>query len=242
MYGFGLTGGHWGGAIADELAVPFADGMLVPLPAGLDPAAAASVADNVSDAYRHIGPNVEAFRGEGRRSEVLVMGSTTRRTLFTASVPLYTALIAKALGAERVTLADARPAVRSEAAALGIDAVAPTELGGPPTAPLVADISAHPKGVRKAIECTAPDGVCSSSGGLHRSVTLPFSTMYARNVTLRVARADARSLIPHVLGLMASGDLRPERVTTQQAPIDDAIAALDVHMRGGSTKTILVDA
>jgi alcohol dehydrogenase len=240
MYGFGLAGGHWGGVIADEVAVPFADGMLVPLPAGVDPVAAASVADNVSDAYRHIGPNVDAFAGTGRRSEVLVMGSPTRRTLFTASVPLYAALIARALGAERVTLADARPAVRRAAADLGVEAVALSELGGPATAPLVADISAHPKGLRKAIEITAPDGVCSSSGGLHRSVTLPFSAMYGRNVTLRVARANARTMIPEVLALMADGRLRPELVTTQLAPIDEAIPALDVHMRGGSTKTILV--
>jgi alcohol dehydrogenase len=66
--------------------------------------------------------------------------------------------------------------------------------------------------------------------------------MYGHNVTLRVARANARALIPDVLDLMASGRLQPERVTTQLAPIDEAIPALDVHMRGGSTKTILVDA
>jgi alcohol dehydrogenase len=118
--------------------------------------------------------------------------------------------------------------------------VAPGDIGGPATAPLVADISAHPKGLRKAIELTAPDGVCSSSGSLHKHVTLPFSGMYAHNVTLRVARADARSMIPQVLELMAAGELAPERVTTQLAPIDDAIPALGVHMRGGSTKTILV--
>ena len=47
MYGFGLTGGHWGGAFSDELAVPYADAMLVPLPEGVDPAAAAGVADNI---------------------------------------------------------------------------------------------------------------------------------------------------------------------------------------------------
>jgi alcohol dehydrogenase len=240
MYGFGLAGGHWGGAIAEQLAVPFADGMLVPLPDGVDPAAAASVADNVSDAYRHIGPNVEAFAGEGRPSEVLVMGSPTRRTLFTASVPLYTALIARALGAERVTLADARRPVREQAEALGVEAVDPGELGRTDTAPLVADISAHPSGLRKAIECTAPDGICSSSGGLHKHVTLPFSAMYGRNVTLRVARADARAMIPRVLELMADGRLRPELVTSQVAPIGEAIPALEAHMRGGHAKTILV--
>lgn len=34
MYGFGLTGGLWGGAIADLMAVPYADAMLVLLPSG----------------------------------------------------------------------------------------------------------------------------------------------------------------------------------------------------------------
>ena len=46
MYGFGLAAGT-GAARPDQLAVPFADGMLVTLPDGIDPAAAASVADNV---------------------------------------------------------------------------------------------------------------------------------------------------------------------------------------------------
>jgi len=52
MYGFGLGGGHWGGALSDQLLVPFADAMLVPLPGDLEPAAAASVCDNVSDGFR----------------------------------------------------------------------------------------------------------------------------------------------------------------------------------------------
>ena len=56
MYGFGVGGGHWGGVISDQLAVPYADAMLVRLPEGVDPAAVASVADNVCDGYRHVGP------------------------------------------------------------------------------------------------------------------------------------------------------------------------------------------
>jgi alcohol dehydrogenase len=96
MYGFGLSGGHWGGAVADELAVPYADGMLVPLPQGI-----------------------------------------------------------------------------------------------------------------------------------------------GRNATLIVARSHARALIPGVLALMADGKLAPERVTTVLAPMDDAAAALNDHLRGGSTKTIV---
>ncbi len=38
-----------GGALSDLMYVPFADHMLVPLPAGLDPVHAASAADNIPD-------------------------------------------------------------------------------------------------------------------------------------------------------------------------------------------------
>ena len=239
MYGFGLAGGHWGGVVADEVAVPFADGMLVPLPAGVDPVAAASVADNVSDAWRHVGPYMPALLAEGRGDEVLTMGALSKRSLFTASVPMYAGLIAIALGARRVVFADARPGVRAEAWALGLEAVEPKELAGLGPFPLVVDISASGAGLREAVSHAAPDGICSSAGGLHANVKLPFSTMYGRNVTLRIARADARTIIPRVLELMSSGALRPELVTTALAPIDDAIPALEAHMRGASTKTIL---
>jgi len=58
MYGMGVLTGHHGGAFADELAVPYADAMLVALPEQIDPVAAASVSDNICDAYRHIGPHL----------------------------------------------------------------------------------------------------------------------------------------------------------------------------------------
>jgi alcohol dehydrogenase len=239
MYGFGLAGGHWGGVIADEVAVPFADAMLVGLPDSIEPEAAASVGDNVSDAYRHVGPYLPELIESGRGGEVLIIGSVKRRHPFTASVSLYAGLIAKALGAGSVTLADARPDVRRQASELDLTATDPSELRGPPTAPLVVDASAHPRGLRLALQRTAPDGVCSSVGSLHANARLPFSTMYGRNVTLHVKRAHARPLIPQVLELMAAGSLRPELVTTLTAPIDQATEALDEHLRGRSTKTIL---
>jgi hypothetical protein len=54
------TGGA--GRSQSRVAVPYADAMLVPLPAGVDPVAVASVADTFSDAYRPIGPWVEQIR------------------------------------------------------------------------------------------------------------------------------------------------------------------------------------
>ncbi len=239
MYGFGFAGGHWGGAFADELAVPYADAMLVALPEGIDPAAAASVADNVCDAYRHIGPHLPGMLANDPGARVLILGALDRRSLFTASCPLYTGLIARAMGARTVCFADARPYVRAHAQRLGMEAVRPGELRKMAPFALVADISTD--GLATALECTAADGVCSSSGGLHRSARIPFVGSYIRNVTLHVGRAHARALMPAVLELMSDGNLRPETVTTTVAALDDAPQVLRNHLLDGlSVKTVLV--
>jgi alcohol dehydrogenase len=234
MYGFGIAGGHWGGAVSDELLVPFADAMLVPLPAGIEPAAAASVADNVADAYRHIGPHLPA-------DEVLLIGSLARRSMTSASVPLYAGLIARALGVRTVHFADSRPHVRDLAASLGLQPLTPKELRGHPPAPLVLDASAQRAGLRRAIEHVAPDGTCCCVGSLHRTTRIPTALMFARNVTLHLARSHARAVIPDVLALMTDGRLQPERVTTQLASLDDAPRVLRRHAVGEDTKTVLVE-
>jgi alcohol dehydrogenase len=238
MYGFGLAGGHWGGAFSDQLAVPYADAMLVPLPDGIDPVAAASVADNVCDAYRHIGPHLPAVLSGNPDAEILVLSAVSRRSLFTPSCPLYTGLIASALGARRVYFADGRPGVRAHAERLGMQALDPRELRHRDPFPLVADVSVE--NLADALASTAPDGICSSSGGLHRGTRIPFLQMYIRNATLHLGRTHARALIPRVLELMTEGVLHPETVTTTVAPFDEAPTVLREHFLGGeSVKTVL---
>src|ERR1700676_5608130 len=75
MYGFGLAGGHWGGAFSDRLAVPYADAMLVPRPAGIDPTAACGRADNVCDAYRHVAPHLPSLLERNADAEVLIVSA-----------------------------------------------------------------------------------------------------------------------------------------------------------------------
>ncbi len=60
MYGLEPYGGPWGGFLADLVRVPFADAMLVPLPAGVQPISVASMSDNIPDAWRTIAPNLAA--------------------------------------------------------------------------------------------------------------------------------------------------------------------------------------
>ena len=239
MYGMGLAAGHWGGAFSDQLAVPYADAMLVTLPDGIDPIAAASVADNVCDGYRHIAPHLPLLLQNDPSAEVLILAATTPKTLFTASLPLYTGLIARAYGARNVTLADARPRIREHAQRLGLDALHPRELRRRrrPPAPLVVDVNTN-EGL--ALANTAPDGICSSSGGLHRSGRIPLLRMYVRNAAFYVGRTHARALIPEVLDLMVDGRLHPEAIPMTVAPLDDATSVLREHfLSRESVKTVL---
>jgi alcohol dehydrogenase len=213
--------------------------MLVPLPSGVQPAASASVADNVCDGYRHIGPHANLLEnGDG---EILILAGMSRRPVFSASVPLYAGLVARALGARHVHFFDSRDHVRWHAERLGLEPHKPSEIRQMPTMPLVVDATASPSGIRTALEHTAPDGVCSSVGMLHRVAPIPAGLMFGRNVTLHIGRSHARALIPDVLALVGSGRLRPELVTTDLAPIDDAPRAIKGHMHGDATKTILVE-
>jgi alcohol dehydrogenase len=238
MYGFGIGTGHWGGAFSDELRVPYADAMLVALPDGIDPAAAASVADNVCDAYRHIGPHLPGLLEENPHTEVLIVAGVRERSLFTPSCPLYAGLIALAMGAQNVYFADARPHVRAHAEGLGMKALRPHELRRRDLFPLVADVSVD--GLAQALASTAPDGICSSSGGLHREARIPLLQMYLHNATLHLGRAHVRALIPRVLELMTQGDLHPEQVTTTVAALEEAPSVLREHFLGGeSVKTVL---
>jgi len=238
MYGMGLIGGAWGGAFAEQLCVPFADAMLVPLPAGVDPVAAASVADNLCDAYRHIAPHLPALLERDPDSEVLVLAAGSQRLPFSPSAPLFTALIARAFGARSVRLADARPHVRARAEALGVEALHPRQLRRMAPVALVADISVD--NLRSALLSTAADGICSSSGSFHRSVRIPALRMYIRNVTLHFGRTHARALMPQVLEMLAAGTLDPRPIVTTVASLQDAPAAIGQHVRSDDVKTVLV--
>ena len=120
---------------------------------------------------------------------------------------------------------------------LGLHAIAPRGLRRRPPAPLVVDLTINRLGV--ALSHTAPDGICSSSGSLHRSARIPALQMYIRNVTLHFGRTHARALIPEVLELMRDGRLRPETVTTTVGSLEDAPEALREHFLGGGVTAVL---
>jgi len=198
--------------------VPFADAMLVALPDGIEPAAAASVADNVADGYRTVAGPLAAAPGE----EVLIAGGAAR------SVGLYAVACAVALSASRVVYADTDEGRLERAAALGAEPVAvdgwPAKLG---RFPITVDATGDHAGLHCAVRSTAPDGVCTSVAIYFEQTTpLPLLEMYTRGCTLHTSRVHARAVIPDVLSLITAGRLDPALVTSAVVPFEEAVAAL----------------
>jgi len=105
---FGIPiGGHWGGLFSDLALVPFADAMLVPVPEGVDPVAAVSVSDNLTDAW--IGVSKGLARHPG--AKVLVHGGV-------GSLGVYAVQLALAAGAESVDYVDGDASRRAVARSL----------------------------------------------------------------------------------------------------------------------------
>jgi threonine dehydrogenase-like Zn-dependent dehydrogenase len=218
MFGFGRAGGDLGGALADELLVPFADAMLVPFPASLDPTHWASLADNLPDAYRAVAEPLLAWPG----AEVLIVGGQC------VSIGLYSVDLALALGASSVIYLDVDEERCRRATALGADA----RSGPYPTKAsrryaVTVDASADPSGLACALRSTAPDGVCTSTGGYFEATTpFPLRDLYLSVGTFRTGRCHARPAIEPLLELAERRRLRPEHVTSRVVAFADAAAAL----------------
>jgi len=226
-YGFGPAVEQWGGFLSDLVCVPYADHMLVPVPAGLEPATVASASDNISDAWRAVGPPLAEDPG----APVLVVGGAGP-----GSIGLYAAALAAALGSEKVLYVDADAERRRTAAALGAETLAdPPKRLGP--FPITVDSSADPAGLALALRSTAPDGVCTSTAiYFGEQPSLPLLEMYTRGITFKTGRAHAREAMPVVLELAATGVFHPERVTTRVVPWADASDAL---LERGWTKLVI---
>jgi alcohol dehydrogenase len=191
--------------------------MLVPMSPGLDPVAIASMSDNLPDAWRTVGPHLEAHPG----GSVLVVGGGA------PSIGLYTVGIARALGASTVTYIDGDDERLEVARRLGAETVP-----GPPPArhghhAITVDASGQHQGLACAIRSTEPGGVCTSVGIYYEAETpVPLLDMYTHGITFITGRVDSRPVIPRVLQLVSSGRLSPELVTSAVVSWEDAPAAL----------------
>jgi len=221
-YGFGASMGSWGGAVSDLLRVPYADAMLVPVPAAIDPLKLASASDNLPDAWRAVGPPLMHYP----QAPVLVVGGAAR------SIGLYAAGMAVALGASRVDYVDHHAerlaiaerlgarAIESRAGARWFNRHAVRERGDYRVA---VEASSSAAGLRYALRSLDAGGICTAVGFYFaRSTGLPLLQMYANSTTLQIGVSHARAAIPQVVELVAKGTFDPLAVATVIADWDDA--------------------
>ncbi|MFN8640256.1 MAG: alcohol dehydrogenase catalytic domain-containing protein [Candidatus Binatia bacterium] len=211
---------EFGGALSDRMYVPFADHMLLPLPAGVDPLVAASASDNIADGWRAVGPHLQERPG----ASVLVLGGLAQ------SVGIYAAGCAVALGAGKVLYLDDHPERRQRAAQLGATAE-PLGLADGRTPDLQFDIVVESAGnadaLAFAIRSTAANGMLTSNSiHLRETTPVPLTGAYYKGLTLNTSRVSSRAVLPHVLACLEAGALHPERVTHRVVPFADAADAM----------------
>ena len=193
--------------------------MLVPIGEGLDPAAVASLSDNIPDAWRTVGPPLEAEPG----APVLICGGA-------GSIPVYAAALALAAGAERVDYVGGRPWERELAEGFGANVLEPEfpERLGP--YPIVVDASGSHDGLACALRSTEPEGLCTSIGIYYEPETpVPLLEMYTKGIRFHTGRVHARPVMEPILDLVRSGAFEPQRVTRETASWDDAAEAVASH-------------
>lgn len=214
-FGFGPRGGGHGGAVAELLAVPHADHLLLPAPDGVGDVPLATVPDNVVDAYRAVGPQLADRPG----AEVLVLAGAV------ASIGLYAVAWARALSsAVRYADVDAERCALAEQLGASVEHV-PSWPKRFDRAEVVVDGTADAAGLACAVRSTADLGLLTIVGIVFGEAPLPLLEMYTRGITLHTSRADSRRLLPEALAHVASGRFDPLAVPTTVAPWDEAADA-----------------
>ena len=222
-FGFGPDGTRFGGFLSDVVRVPFADAMLVAVPDGLAPDAAAGASDNITDAYRTVAPHLAARPG----APVLVVGGAV-----SGSIGLYAAGQAVTLGSERVLYVDADPRRRAIAAAYGAETLDHLPDRVDSRFAITVDASGSPEGLALALRSLDRDGVCTSASiyfDQDRVPPFPLLSMYVMATTFITGRIHARRDAPAVLDMLASGAFDPQPVTTRVVGFDEAAQALLEH-------------
>lgn len=88
------------------------------------------------------------------------------------------------------------------------------------------EATSRPAGLRRAMRALAPGGVCTAVGYYLGSGTrVPLMRMYATDATLRVGVSHSRAVLPRMLDFVQRAGFPAERVTTLDAPWDEAPAA-----------------
>lgn len=227
-FGMGRAG-DFGGALAELMRVPYADAMLVPLPAGFDPLKNIGAADMALDAWRAVGPALN----ERPEAAVLVVGGTA------SVIGLYAAGLAVSLGAAEVVYWDADERRRQVATAMGATALDMTR-DPPHSFGIVVDAGGTVEGLQRALAAAEPEALFTSvTIYLDNATPLPLRDMYFKGITFRTGRPNVRAQMESVLRLCRRGTFRPDDVPTTVFDFDRADEAwLLTDLRVAVARTI----
>jgi len=209
------VGGHWGGLFSDSVLVPYANAMLVKLPRGIDPVAAASVSDNLTDAYINVRKGMERHPG----ARVLVIGGTGCLGPFAVDNAL-------AAGAEAVDYVDKDETRRNVARSLGATVYEAMLPEFQSSYHVVVSGTRDKDDLRAAFLALKPGGHLSGMAIYFRDTEVPLWDMFLRDITFSTGLPSVRSHIPDVLSLVESGKLRPRQVVSSIVEWNDAALAL----------------
>lgn len=222
-YSWGPTAREYGGFLADLVLVPWAEHMLCPLPSGVDPAAGAMVSDNLTDAWRAVGPPLRTKPA----ASVLVAGGGGP-----GSIGLHSAGLAVALGASTVTYLDWDPGRRQIAETYGVHAAIDTATELPESLPdrfdITVDASGNPAALQLVLRQTVANGICTStSASIYTAdVPLPLLHMYRQSITFYTGWVHTRTHMHAPLELLTEGRFDPLPAVTATVSFTDAAAAL----------------
>ena len=213
-----------GGAQADQVRVPLADGTLVRVEPGVDPALLPDLLA-LSDVMG-TGHHAAVSAGVRKDSRVVVVGD--------GAVGLCAVLAAHRLGAARIVAMSRHPARQQIASQFGAtDIVAERDETG---AAKVLDLL-DGVGADCVLECVGSQGSLDQAlavvrpGGRVGSVGAPFfqvpvGTLFAQNVGLRGGVAPVRAYLPELLTDVLNGAIHPGLVFDQELPLAGCVPGL----------------
>lgn len=213
-YGMGRAG-KFGGGLSDLVRVPFARAMLVPLSANATLPSMIGLADMATDAWRAVGPQLEARPG----GTVLVMGGAT------PVIGLYAAALARCLGAGRVAYVDEDESRRAVADDYGVESFAHVDAIDRPVFDIVVDAAHDQAKLLAAIRACAPAAQLTSVAPPFASPELPLLEMYHKGLNYRIGRPNCRHGHSGAMEAWAAAGFQPEKVGPKLFPFDAAAEA-----------------
>jgi threonine dehydrogenase-like Zn-dependent dehydrogenase len=209
-FGMGRAG-NYGGGLSDYLRVPFADAMLVPIPATANPVNMIGLADMATDAWRAVGPALS----ERPNGCVLIIGGAT------PVIGIYAAGIAKSLDASCVDYVDADTYRRKAAASYGartfehIDACENAY-------DIIVDASGSASQLLAALQRIAPEAFVISVSPALVGPAFPMLELYMKGVTYKVGRPNCRAGHSGALHAWSANGFAPEKIQPLVRPFNDA--------------------